>query len=690
MQSHDKRFVDFLQRSGKRFVIPVYQRNYDWKEEQCEQLLSDLRKVLLYDRKNHFFGSMVTAYHGNDEFLVIDGQQRLTTCTLLLLAMYHLIKDGQLVPKEVNLSERIYEEYLVNKWQEGENRLKLKSVKGDRMAYTRLFDREEPFVEDSNITLNYKYFSGILQRESDSVDALFEAITRLTVIEIEVMEGENPQLIFESLNSTGLALSEGDKIRNFILMGESTRNQEIYYEKYWNPIEVATKSDVSAFIRDYLSVKTCKITAIDKVYLTFKDFVDKNHFENKTLLEELLVYARRYALLLQGNSENSGVNGCIFRLNRLEITVVRPFFLKVLELQTLGVLQETEVEQIFLTVEYYIFRRSICGFPSNVLNKVFLHLHRDILRYTDTTDHYLEKFYYTLLTKKESYAFPEDDVFVEEFSTRSIYQMNRKHQHYILERLENQGTKEDKDVYRHLDSEGEDSYTIEHIMPQKLTPIWMEDLGTDYEVIHQTWKDRIANLTLTAYNIEYSNHCFSDKKTVVDGYLVSGIRMNQWISKKEQWTLVELEERNGYLMELALKIWKRPEVTFQPEKKLLEHCSLEDHVTLTHCTLKSFSYQEYTQAVNSWAEMLEAMVLLLHRKKPYVLRNLAKAKEGACAGSVSTDSEKFRGKISVEDEVFVNVHTSTQMKLSLLRRLFDTFREKQEDLVFYFAVNEEE
>lgn len=226
-------------------------------------------------------------------------------------------------------------------------------------------------------------------------------------------------------------------------------------------------------------------------------------------------------------------------------------------------------------------------------------------------------------------------------------------------------------------------------MPQSLTPTWVQDLGPDYEVIHQTWKDRIANLTLTAYNSKYSNRSFSDKKTIEDGFLESGIRMNQRISQKAQWTLVELEERNADLMELALNIWQRPDTNFQPSVKPLERCSLEDDVTLTHCTLVSFSYQGVKHKVSSWAEMLEEMVGLLHQKKPFILRNLAVAKDGVCASVVSTDSETFANKICVEDGLYFSMHSSTQMKIGLLRRLFSAFQEKAEDLVFDVALNED-
>ena len=355
---------------------------------------------------------------------------------------------------------------------------------------------------------------------------------------------DNPQLIFESLNSTGLDLSEGDKIRNFILMGLPSKEQDDYYDKYWHKIEVCTKYDVSAFIRDYLSVKQQAIPQQKKIYINFKDYVELSKIDTEPLLSEMLAYAKRYQILLDGNSGNSVLDACILRLNRLETTVTRPFFLEVLRLYNEDKVTLAQVTEIFLTTENYLFRRTICDLPTNALNKIFLLLHREIIRYDSTDDDYVEKLKYALLSKKERARFPDDDEFAQAFVDRQIYLMNGKNKIYILERLENYGTSEDKDVYRHCD---DGTYSIEHIMPQHLTPVWQKELGEDYAIIHEEWLHRIANLTLTAYNSKYSNSSFTEKKTMENGFDDSGIRMNTWIAKKDKWTLSEIEERSQYL-----------------------------------------------------------------------------------------------------------------------------------------------
>lgn len=238
-------------------------------------------------------------------------------------------------------------------------------------------------------------------------------------------------------------------------------------------------------------------------------------------------------------------------MNRLETTVTRPFFLEVLRLFDEGKLDISQVADIFLTTENYLFRRTICDLPTNALNKIFLMLHREVVRYDGTDNDYVAKFKYALLAKKEKARFPDDTEFASSFTERQIYLMNSKNKIYILERLENFGTAEDKDVYSHCD---DGVYSIEHIMPQHLTPAWIKELGEDYEQIHELWLHRIANLTLTAYNSKYNNSSFAEKKTMQNGFDDSGIRMNTYIAKKDNWTLKELEERNEYLMGRALNL----------------------------------------------------------------------------------------------------------------------------------------
>ena len=685
MKGSETKLVAFMQGSDKRFVIPVYQRNYDWKTENCKQLFDDLKKVIKTHRKSHFFGSIVSVYNPdgeNMEFQIIDGQQRLTTISLLLLAMYNLIKNGIVAAEQGNLADKIYRTYLIDEWQDDDTRIKLKPVKNDQTAFGKLFDDETEHVKDSNVTINYRYFYERIQRQELTMDELFEAIRRLEIISITLNQDDNPQLIFESLNSTGVALSEGDKIRNFILMGLPTKQQNSFYEKYWNKIEVCTGYEVSAFVRDYLSVKQQSTPSLNKIYFTFKAYVEDEALETEGLLADLLAYAKLYEILLKGNTASGQLNACITRLNRLESTVTRPFFLEVLRLFTEGKLSIDDTAAIFLITENYLFRRTMCELPTNALNKIFLMLHKEIVRYDGTDDNYLEKFKYALLSKRERARFPDDIDFAEAIDTRQVYQMNAKNKLYILERYENAGTEEDKDVYRHLD---DGTYSIEHIMPQHLTPVWVKELGEDYLQIHGIWLHRMANLTLTAYNSKYSNSSFADKKTMKDGYLQSGIRMNQRIAQKEKWGLAELEERSQYLIKQALEIWPTPVTSFKPTEKQLDSCTLDDDINLSGRLIARFSYKNTEQPVTSWIDMFERVVKILHAEDQTVLSKLAYADAEAVdlAVYVSTNKAELRGSSEVEEGLYIEKNTSTWMKVSILRRLFKLYNVDPTELVFY-------
>lgn len=674
-----------MEGAKKRFVIPVYQRNYDWKTENCKQLYDDLVKVVKKHRNSHFFGSIVSSYLPNGrytEYLVIDGQQRLTTVSLLLLAMYNLIKEGKAHPQTETMAQEILEDYLVDKHQPWETRIKLKPVKNDRAAFGKLFDANEKNDNNSNLTFNYEYFYNRIQKEEISIEELYDALFALEIINIELTSDDDPQLIFESLNSTGVALSEGDKIRNFILMGLPSKLQNVYYEKYWNKIELCTRYDVSSFVRDYLSVKQQAIPSMNRVYVTFKAYVDDIGCETEPLLKELLEYAQWYEILLKGSIPDKQLGACILRLNRLETTVTRPFFMEVLRLHDKEKLSIKDMRDIFLFTENYLFRRTICDLPTNTLNKIFLMLHREIVRYDGTTDNYVEKFKYALLSKGERGRFPNDTEFEEAFSARQVYLMNSKNKVYILERFENYGTIEDKDVYRHCD-DGE--YSIEHIMPQHLTPSWIKALGSDYEQIHETWLHRIANLTLTGYNSKYSNSDFLDKRDMRNGFNESGLRLNFWVSQQEKWTLVELEQRNALLMGKAMEIWAMPSTTFKPAEKQLDSYTLEDDVDLSGRAIQRFGFKNTEQPVDSWITMMEQMLKILHAEDKSVLTKLAYStdNDNDLSQYVSNDPKKLRVPLEIDQGIFMERNTSTSTKISLLRKFFKAYGQDPEDLVFY-------
>ena len=684
------KFIKYLDGSEKRFIIPVYQRNYSWKVENCRQLYDDLVKLSVNEGKMHFFGSLVSVYNGvSEEFLIIDGQQRVTTISLLLLAIHNLLKEGKLVAEDQKLIEKVYKKYLVDEYDPTEKRIKLKAANKDLVAFEKLFD-EEPseYIPNSDITINYTYFYERIQKEEISIDALYEAISRLMVINITVGEDDNPQLIFESLNSTGVDLTEGDKIRNYVLMGQKPEEQEAFYKKYWSKIEFCTGNDnnnnngVSLFIRDYLSVMRQSTPSMDKIYPVFKSYVAEKNISIEDLLKELLDYARLYEVLIKSQFTDEVVNASIYRLNYLETTVSRPFFLQVLNLHKQGILTNKDLREIFLMVENYLFRRNICEVPTNALNKIFLTLNREIHRYDGTYDNYVEKMMFALTSKKESGRFPDDQEFSTALSEKQVYLMRGHYKNYLFERFENFGTDEIKDVFIRIEN---GKYTIEHIMPQTITPAWKAALGDDSSAIHATWLHRLANLTLTAYNSSYSNNPFLDKRDAENGFKNSGIRMNQLIAQKDKWTLAELEERDEYMVSKALSIWSYPSTDYKPEENQLESVTLDDDVNMTGSQIAKFSYKNTEQAVESWTDMYARILRILHTEDTSILTGLAYTSDSSIelASHVASTPEEFNNKVQIASNIYVWTGTGTQHKFNTLKRFFTLFGADPADLVFY-------
>ena len=687
MKGTEQFLAEYMSGVDKQFIIPVYQRNYDWKIEHCKQLFDDLVSVQKNGRKAHFFGSIVSGQNTESlqsQFLIIDGQQRLTTVSLLLLALYNLLEEGVIKSNESSLSERILEHYLINKFNTGSTRIRLKPIKKDSEAFERLLDKNKEHIKSSNLTINYNYFYNRIQKRELSADELFKAFQKLQIINIYLHEGDNPQLIFESLNSTGLDLSEGDKIRNYILMGiTDPKEQEAYYHTYWHQIELATNFEVSLFIRDYLSIKLQSIPTFSKVYQVFKSFSQTMPFKDKEeLLQDLLAYAKRYKILLNASSTNDRLNSIIFRLNVLEATVTRPFLMEILNLaENSELIKQDELIQIFEYVESYIFRRTICNIPTNALNKIFVSLHPEIIGIDKSAENYFEKFKYVLANKTRSGIFPTDEMFTSAFTTKDIFFLRGRNQSYIMERFENFGTRETKDIWERIEKK---VYSIEHIMPQTLNDEWKRELGPDYQKIHEEWLHRMANLTLTAYNSRYSSHSFYKKKTMENGFAQSGLRINLDIAKYEKWTLDEIVDRNNKLMEKALQIWPMIETTYKVPEKILESVSLADDIDLTGEKLFKYSFRGEEFFTNTWKKMYVDVLNMLHNENPHVLYKISTSENQHEMNSyVSNNSHSFTYFLKIADDLYLYDNFNTSGRIYTLQKFLPMYGVDPEELIFY-------
>ncbi len=683
MKGDAQPLIKFFDGSDKRFIIPLYQRNYDWKEDNCEQLFQDLMKLHKSDRRSHFFGSIVSCIHaGTEDRYIIDGQQRITTVSLLLIAMVNAKKERLIEATDGKLVEKIFKRYLVDEYQEDERKVKLKPIKKDMQAFDALlYKTKEQYVKESNVTRNYEYFFDKIVHCGLTVDEIFETIKKLEVINIRLDEDDDPQLIFESLNSTGLDLSEADKIRNYLLMSLEPTEQDDLYSRFWNPIEEFTKYEPSSFVRDYLTMKQGKIGRIDKIYFIFKEYAEKVGIDRASLLDDMYHYAKIYNQIDDVQIGTEKINRKLNQLRTLDSTVAYPFFMAFFDYAAKVGMPENEIYQVIDVIEAYWARRIICNLPSNALNKVFSTLHRDVLKHINKKDSgdaplYVDVLVYVLLKKRQSAAFPSDEDVKGDFQSRQVYKMPTNQRMFILERMENRDNNERHDIVKELT---EKNITIEHIMPQTLSDKWKKALGADWERIHQQYLHTMANLTLTGYNSQYSNLSFLEKRDMEKGFKDSAFRLNNYVKTCSQWTEVELKERQQNLLQVFMMLWPMPTTSFEVTKQEVESASLDDEdFEFTGKKLQAFILHDVRYTVNTWKEMLIQVC-------SHILLEKRSTVEWLCANEKSgfhTKPETWRRELA--PNIYVWTDNSTATKIGILTGLFKECSIPASELVFEF------
>lgn len=546
-----------------QLVIPIYQRVYSWEKEQCKQLWDDIVKTGGNDQMNgHFIGSIVFVQDGiyttsHNELLIIDGQQRLTTITLLLIALRdHLNDEDELLEKFSR--QKIQNRYLINSDEKDDKRFKLILSEPDRDTLLSLIDkdRRKPSEPSLKIMENFKLFEEWIRKNTDKLETIFKGLDKLMVVEISLERGkDNPQLIFESMNSTGKDLTQTDLIRNYILMGLEPEKQEIFYKKYWRAMEEGFKQNetlFNQFVRHYLTIKTREIPNINKVYAALKRYQQERGIETEVLLQDLQKYCGYFCRIVFKKESDKDLNKALGFLVDLEMDVIYPLLLELYSDYKGGVLSKDDFRRSIALIESYICRRKVCGLGTNSLNKVFPSFTKHIQK-----DEYFKslKVHFGSLTEKQ--RFPNNDEFKDCFITIDFYKFNKNK--YFFERLENFDRKER--VYTH-------EYTIEHIMPQKLTEEWERDLGENFQEIHDKYLHTIGNLTLTGYNDKYSNKSFQEKQGMEKGFKDSPLRLNQGLRKDlKSFGEEEIKKRANDLADLALKIWTYPKLDAETLEK---------------------------------------------------------------------------------------------------------------------------
>jgi uncharacterized protein with ParB-like and HNH nuclease domain/predicted transport protein len=550
-----------LLQGTKQFVIPIYQRTYSWTRAQCRQLWDDIAHAATNDTVGgHFIGSVVYIQEGVHhqtsvpELRVIDGQQRLTTISLLLAALARVIENGadggEMTPRKI----RNY--YLFNADEDGDLRYKLVLTQGDRETLIRIVDGTPlPEIGSQRLLQNYRYFEEWLREPDVAPAVLYQGLAKLLIVDVALEQGrDNPQLIFESLNSTGLALSQADLIRNYVLMGLERAEQTALYEDYWHPMErlfgqTEYSERFDRFMRDYLTIKMGAIPKLEAVYTAFKAYVQGRGglAAARETVAEIYQLARLWTRIAGIREEpDPEVRRVLADIHALHVEVAYPFLLELYANNERGYLSHGDFVELLRLVESYVFRRAICAIPTNTLNKTFAGLSRELDKSA-----YLLSFKLALWRKDSYRRFPRDEEFKRALVSRDIY--NLRTRNYLLRKLENHGRKEPVPV---------EEYTIEHVLPQNtdLSAEWRAELGADWQRVHERLLHTLGNLTLTGYNPELSDRSFSTKRDMAGGFRDSPLRLNRTLAQCERWDAAAIEQRANALADVAAEVWPQPSV----------------------------------------------------------------------------------------------------------------------------------
>ncbi len=589
MKATEAKLLDFLKKSPQ-FVIPIYQRTYSWTEPECRQLWDDILRAGSNDQINaHFIGSIVYIEKGlyqvssQSPMLVIDGQQRLTTVSLILEALARQLGDTA-EPMDGFSAKKLRSYYLLNPLEEGERGYKLLLTQTDKQTLLSLLEQKAlPEQYSLQLKENFEFFVKQVASLGEDLEPLCKGLAKLMVVDISLSrDQDNPQLIFESMNSTGRELSQADLIRNFILMGLEPEHQVRLYEDFWRPMELAFGQEsygkhFDGFMRHYLTVKTDDIPRVREVYEAFKTHARSANVAAlgiDALVADVRAFAEYYCNMALARETDQTLAAVFADLRELRVDVAYPLLLQLYHDYNANLLSSEELAEAVRWIESYVFRRAVCAIPTNSLNKTFANFGRALRK-----DRYLESIQAHFLLLPSYRRFPRDEEFCRELKQRDLY--NFRSRSYWLRRLENYGRKERVPV---------DEYTIEHIMPQneELSAEWREALGAEWERVHETWLHTLGNLTLTGYNSEYSDHPFPKKRDMQGGFRESPLRINKGLGQLDAWDEGQIQARANRLSRQAATVWTAPSLPvdsldrYRPARsEKAANYTIEDHKHLS-------------------------------------------------------------------------------------------------------------
>ena len=608
---------DFIGTNKVLFRIPVYQRNYDWSESNCNRLLDDIYSIIQSGDK-HFLGTIVfmAAKSGGfslQEYVIIDGQQRLTTLMLALKALAVVAENAG-----DNCYHEIEEQYLHNKYCDEEFKVKLKLIKSDNNQFLLLLENKiDEMDEDTHIYRNFmlcKEQFGRWEEKGIKPSQVLDALTKLEIVEIVLTKGEDdPQVIFESINSTGLELSNADLIRNFLLMNAD--DQEKLYENYWVCIEKTLRnktdySNLDAFFMQYIVYRTSKPVNNRQLYNSFVKLFKDSGYSQESILKELRYYAEIFGAFVYGSDKySSQINKLLYRLRVLNQTTCYPFLFHVFDDYHQGIITEETVEKILQFILAYLLRRMVCGVPSNTLRGLFTYLYNRIFKVTSNKQKYYETLNKFLFTVSSKDVIPSAAEFERALQKTNIYGNNALCRFLLLD-IENGDGKEILQA---------ENLTIEHIMPQTLSADWNYIRPEE----HEEYLHTLGNLTVTGYNSELSNKGFAEKRDIIRENS-KAVVLNCDVLDKNSWGITDIQARAKRLAGIVLARYRIDRIVDESiEFEYIETLTLDDYDAVTGKKLVSFKLFGETYRQNKYALMLLDVIKLLDKKKPGKLKMLA-------------------------------------------------------------------
>ncbi len=675
MQVQHLPIYQFLQGSGKSFVIPVYQRDYAWTRINCQKLWDDLVDLIKNKRIDHFLGTIVTVGSGFEEYTVIDGQQRLTTTSIILIALHNFLKNKeQQIGNDNKLSEQILEEFLINKYSNDQDkRIRLKPNKQDKEHFDSLFNNQKIEDVNSNVVSNYNFFYDKIKSEEIAPADIFNAFRKFKIVLIDLVRNQDdPQLIFESLNSTGKKLESSDLIRNFMLMDLHPIEQERFYKNYWVKIEELTGNNIAEFIRNYLIYKNQIWVKKDDVYEVFKKFsFDELKNDKEGILKDLLYFSEIYSWLLQINKHPDNlVNKQLERLDKLEFTVCHPYFFDAFhDLKNKVISAETVIETLKI-IESYAFRKILVDNTTQGLNKMFITLSKEIKKEEFWEENYLNILNLILLEKRVSQRFPTNEEFENLLINKEIYRLQAKNKNFLLQSLEN---------YKNAYSINVDELTVEHIMPQTLTKEWKIKLGENWQEVHKKYVHTLGNLSLTAKNSELSNNSFEDKQQI--DFQTSKLKLNYKLDKVTAWNEEKIIERAKDLVKNAKDIWPFPKTTYTKPIAQEQKFDLtsEDNFRGSKTSRLYFENDEIGIEIKTWRDLLIKVCKFLYEFSPTEFINIEKSDEFKWLFDIN---KPLANPLEFYPNHFVEGRLGSNAIFNICRRIAEKMNYQLEDISF--------